>query len=97
MAHHSTKADRARPGKPPAAAAATPRRDGGSKPNVLLGSALAPVAAHTRRAMIAEAAYYIAAQRGFADGHEVEDWLVAEKQIDAAMASHPSARKASAG
>ena len=32
-------------------------------------------------AMIAEAAYLIAAGRGFAPGHDVEDWLKAEQQI----------------
>lgn len=31
---------------------------------------------------IAEAAYYRAEQRDFAPGHEVEDWLAAEKEID---------------
>jgi len=30
---------------------------------------------------IAEAAYYRAEKRGFAPGHEVEDWLEAEKEI----------------
>ena len=30
---------------------------------------------------VAEAAYYIAEQRGFASGYEVEDWLVAEQAI----------------
>ena len=32
-------------------------------------------------AMIAEAAYHLAAGRGFAPGHDVEDWLQAEQQI----------------
>ncbi|MET0988399.1 MAG: DUF2934 domain-containing protein [Steroidobacteraceae bacterium] len=31
--------------------------------------------------MIATAAYYIAEQRNFAPGHELEDWLTAEHQI----------------
>lgn len=31
--------------------------------------------------MIAEAAYYIAAQRGFEPGHELDDWLAAEAQV----------------
>lgn len=35
-----------------------------------------------RAQMIAEAAYYLSEQRGFAPGHEVEDWLAAEQQID---------------
>jgi DUF2934 family protein len=36
-----------------------------------------------RRSMIAEAAYHIAERRGFQPGHEMEDWLHAEKEIDA--------------
>jgi hypothetical protein len=32
--------------------------------------------------MIAEAAYYLAERRGFAPGHELEDWLAAEAEID---------------
>jgi len=35
-----------------------------------------------RQAMIAEAAYYLAEQRAFAPGHELEDWLYAESEID---------------
>lgn len=34
-----------------------------------------------RQAMIAEAAYYCAERRGFAPGHELEDWLRAEAEI----------------
>jgi hypothetical protein len=30
---------------------------------------------------IAEAAYYLAEQRGFVPGHELEDWLAAEREI----------------
>ena len=33
------------------------------------------------RDMTAEAAYYLAMQRGFAPGHELEDWLAAEEEI----------------
>ena len=33
--------------------------------------------------MVAEAAYHKAEARGFAAGHEVEDWLAAERDIDA--------------
>jgi hypothetical protein len=36
--------------------------------------------------MIAEAAYYLALQRNFKPGHEVQDWLLAERQIDGALA-----------
>ncbi|MBY0578976.1 MAG: DUF2934 domain-containing protein [Burkholderiales bacterium] len=33
------------------------------------------------RSMIEEAAYYLAEKRGFASGHELEDWLKAKAQI----------------
>jgi hypothetical protein len=38
-----------------------------------------------RGRLIAEAAYYRAERRGFAPGHEVEDWLDAEREIDAQL------------
>lgn len=39
-----------------------------------------------REAMIAEAAYFRSAHRGFEPGHEVDDWLAAESEIEAALA-----------
>jgi len=33
------------------------------------------------RLAVAEAAYYRAQQRGFAPGHELEDWLAAQHEI----------------
>ncbi len=35
-----------------------------------------------RQRIIAEFAYYRAEQRGFAPGHEAEDWLIAEEQFE---------------
>jgi len=35
-----------------------------------------------RYEMIAEAAYFRAADRDFAPGHEVDDWVAAEQEID---------------
>ncbi len=35
-----------------------------------------------RHASIAEAAYFRAELRGFAPGHELEDWLAAEEEVD---------------
>lgn len=35
-----------------------------------------------RHARVALAAYYLAEKRGFAPGHELDDWLAAEKEID---------------
>lgn len=40
-----------------------------------------------RQTMISEAAYLMAEHRGFESGHELQDWLFAESQIDAAIAS----------
>ncbi|HEX5049790.1 MAG TPA: DUF2934 domain-containing protein [Gammaproteobacteria bacterium] len=45
------------------------------------------------RAVIAERAYYLAERRGFEPGHEVDDWLAAEREI-AALASGPRAAAA---
>jgi hypothetical protein len=39
-----------------------------------------------REAMIAESAYFRSAHRGFEPGHEIDDWLAAEAEIDAALA-----------
>lgn len=41
-----------------------------------------PSFSDTREARIAEAAYWRAERRGFAPGHELEDWLSAEREID---------------
>ncbi len=38
-----------------------------------------------RRGLIAQAAYYRAERRGFAPGHEAEDWLAAESEVDTAL------------
>jgi hypothetical protein len=36
----------------------------------------------SRQALIATAAYYRAEKRGFQPGHELQDWLAAEREID---------------
>jgi len=41
-----------------------------------------PSFSESREARIAEAAYWRAEQRGFAAGHELDDWLAAERQVD---------------
>ena len=40
-----------------------------------------------RAALIARAAYFRALDRGFEPGHELEDWLTAESQVDAELLS----------
>ncbi len=41
-----------------------------------------PAAVKSRKASIAELAYFRALNRGFEPGHEVEDWLEAEAEYD---------------
>lgn len=59
-------------------------------PNAITKSSAAPITPETRRLMVAEAAYYIAENRGFESGHEVEDWLLAEQQIETVLAAPPA-------
>ena len=48
-------------------------------------SCMAPRISEDRNACIAEAAYFIAMHRGFSPGHELEDWLTAENEVDARL------------
>ena len=47
---------------------------------------IVPRVVEDRRASIATAAYRIAERRGFAPGHELEDWLAAENEVDQRLA-----------
>jgi Protein of unknown function (DUF2934) len=49
----------------------------------------APHNLEERNASIAEAAYFIAIRRGFSTGHELEDWLTAENEVDARLIGAP--------
>jgi hypothetical protein len=44
-----------------------------------------------RDALIAEAAYFRAEKRGFQPGHETQDWLAAEAEVDARLMKPESA------
>jgi len=59
----------------PGSATKAARRAGG-------GERRAPASAEERERMIAVEAYYHAERRGFAPGHELEDWCEAEAAID---------------
>ena len=52
---------------------------------VLATTALPGITADERRALIARAAYLRAESRGFPPGSEAEDWLTAEKEVDALL------------
>jgi Protein of unknown function (DUF2934) len=40
-----------------------------------------------REAMICDAAYFLSERRGFGPGHELDDWLAAEGEIDRLLAA----------
>lgn len=72
---------RAAPARPPRpAAGSAPRKRATERETGVPDGA-------TRHALIAEAAYLIAARRGFAPGQELDDWLAAELEIDAMFAA----------
>jgi hypothetical protein len=48
---------------------------------------IAPRAPEDRQALIAQAAFLIAERRGFEPGHELEDWLAAESEVDQRLAA----------
>jgi hypothetical protein len=77
----------ANPAEPvPAQAAAGARR-----PRKPAAAAPAPtrvkVTPEARRALIAENAYLRAERRGFEPGHETEDWLAAEAEVEALLSA----------
>ena len=49
------------------------------------------VSEDVRRGMIAEAAYLRAERRGFMNGNEAEDWIAAEKEVDALLSANSGA------
>lgn len=49
--------------------------------------AIPPRSCENREQMIREAAYLRAESRGFEPGHEVEDWLAAEHEVDLRIAA----------
>jgi hypothetical protein len=68
---------------PPPAKARSVRRSASPTPKARTAPAARPVVTpDVRRGMIAEAAYLRAEKRGFAPGHEEEDWLAAEIEVD---------------
>jgi hypothetical protein len=75
--------------QPPAAAVKTTtkktRTAARHKQGAMAATAAPAVSADERRGMIAKAAYLRGERRGFAQGGEAEDWLVAEQEIDALL------------
>lgn len=72
----------------PAARTRKPTAPNSAAPSVAIKSAVtrggrsAGVSAEERLRYVAEAAYYIAQRRGFAEDRQLDDWLQAEAQIE---------------
>jgi hypothetical protein len=75
------------PRKPRRSAKTTKRPAPSETTHYDAGSSPASISLSTidRGAMIATAAYFRAQRRNFQTGHELEDWLAAESEIDAAL------------
>jgi hypothetical protein len=85
MKPHSAHAARAKKQRPPPTFAPLPETDSAAG---IPERARAPNPdPELRRAMIAEAAFYRAEQRGFEPGRELDDWCAAESDIDARLAN----------
>jgi len=52
-----------------------------AKPSAFNGNPRAEISPEELRQLISEAAYYRAKRRGFAPGHELEDWILAEAEV----------------
>jgi hypothetical protein len=66
--------------KSSAKSAASARHGEKSRRSIMTG-----IDTQLRQRMITEAAYYIAAERGFQGGSAIDDWLTAEAKIDAQL------------
>ena len=72
--------------KKPAASSTTTKKKTSSPGKAKRASdATFDISAEERWRMIANSAYLKAEARGFAPGHETEDWLKAEKEVDALL------------
>ena len=82
----ATASAAASPKSKTAAAKRAPAKE--PKPAAIARPAVTP---DMRRGMIAKAAYLRAERRGFVSGHEDEDWLAAEAEVDQLLSADPRA------
>ena len=75
------------PSKAPAASAKPAAKPAARPAAPQAFEARAEISAEELRKLIAEAAYYRAKKRGFAPGHEEEDWIQAEAEVLGQMKS----------
>jgi hypothetical protein len=72
-------------GSPPAATRSPAGDTGWAR--MLVQQSAPDVGPRARHEMIAQVAYMLAQARGFAPGHELDDWLSAEAEVDRALAA----------
>lgn len=83
------------PSKPKSSKRSAPKVDIGSEDGDLSGDVTlvssklvaTPAPQIDRQQLIAEAAFHRAEARGFEPGHEIEDWLAAEAEVNARLSS----------
>ena len=68
--------------KPAADAAPAAKKPRAPRKTLTTKAAAAEPTSEELGGMIATAAYYLAAARNFTPGHELEDWLEAEREVD---------------
>ena len=69
------------------------KKKNGAKPGKRIAAAAHephPLDRDTRHSLVAAEAYYRAERRGFTAGHELEDWVAAERVIDLALTGTPA-------
>lgn len=79
-----SKAKATEPGAEPAAKSVRSRKTKTPEPTAIAVTSITTIAKPSENellGMIATAAYFRAEQRSFAPGHDLEDWLEAERQI----------------
>ena len=76
------------PATNPARKRARPRTPAGASQLAAAAPSNVAVSDDARRTMISEAAYLRAELRGFTSGYELEDWLLAEREVDALLSAH---------
>ena len=76
--------DALNPSPAPAPDSSRARRTARAQPTPA-ASPRAQLTPEARHALIAEAAYLRSERRGFEPGHETEDWLAAEAEVDALL------------
>jgi hypothetical protein len=94
MANRTTKSKATRSSKNTSSKkSAKATRTAARKPRARASVSAAETATDLRRQMIAKAAYLRAQQRGFGSGDPLDDWLAAEREVDAQLtkSAHPSA------